>query len=818
MEAKAGPSSPRRPGRHSSRSKASNKVITANLANTNYAMVRQVVDELGVKQTDDPNAMDCNLLWFDTCPPPAIFNSIKPYQRVNHFPNTGQMTRKDSLARNLNLVSKSCPESINFNFFPRSWILPAEAQALTAYAAKAKAKGKKKTYIYKPTNGARGEGIALTRNVASIPDDGSMLVQEYLSQPYLVDGHKFDLRLYVLISSVDPLRMFLFHDGLVRLSTKAYKAPTAKNMSNTCMHLTNYSINKHSDDFEQTDDADTGSKRSYAWLLQQLRAQGHNVDRLQQRINDCLIKTTIVALPYMFKGYDACKRQARASSARPAAMDASQAAAQASPTSRTGKPQPSLCFEVLGFDIFLSKKLKPYIIEVNRAPSFSCDSQLDTDIKHDVLYASMRLLRMKASDRARCERLARQSSLKRLGKTNSQAALRTTPPSREDQDDKADSDDKEKESTQDRSAFQEWQLQQARWEESRLGGFQRIFPVDDTDIAQEYDQLIRVAFDAVATSKGTAAAAVSAGRRRRLAAAQAAVSIDRPVRRSKSLPHHRHRDESAANVEQELFEAQAAVEALIVTPLRVNGDGDIDKDEELAESMPEENLPASQPSSSHEAAFRMWLSTSWPADKPALRRYYLSFLTIAQRRQIVRQAYRRVMVAVRGGLVQTQVRRRGTAIAQQAVEAIFSKLNFNHGQGLWNTFEVAKDDQKGLLALLQLPQIATIVPSLVATVVTVSQQDLLRHYYSHSLKATSFVSNFDTGTLSPTRVSPSPSKAVPIQTLCLMHDPLAATTSPSRLKLRRRHSDDELTATLVRSDCLQRQALPTPAQLMSSLS
>jgi tubulin polyglutamylase TTLL7 len=427
METSANAGSPKTPGKRLLRSKGSVKAaITANLANTNYAMVRQVVDEIGAKQTDNAAAMDCNLLWFDTCPPPSVFSSLKSYQRVNHFPNTGEITRKDSLARNLNLVAKACPDSIKFNFFPRSWILPAEAQALRTHSAKAKSKGKTRTFIYKPTNGARGEGIALTRNIDAIPDNAPMLVQEYLGNPYLVDGHKFDLRLYVLISSVDPLRMFLFHDGLVRLSTKPYKPPTAKNMSNICMHLTNYSINKHSETFENTDEGDTGSKRSYAWLLQHLREEGHDINLLQQRINDCLIKTTAVALPYMFKGYDACKRQARASTARSSAMDANMAAAQASPASRKEAPEASLCFEVLGFDVYLSKSLKPYIIEVNRAPSFSCDSQLDTDIKHDVLYASLRLLRMKGSDRSKSERSARQSSLQRLVRAGSQATMPST--------------------------------------------------------------------------------------------------------------------------------------------------------------------------------------------------------------------------------------------------------------------------------------------------------------------------------------------------------------------------------------------------------
>jgi tubulin polyglutamylase TTLL6/13 len=43
---------------------------------------------------------------------------------------------------------------------------------------------------------------------------------------------KFDLRLYVLVLGVDPLRIFLFKDGLARLATSAYSKPNESNMTN----------------------------------------------------------------------------------------------------------------------------------------------------------------------------------------------------------------------------------------------------------------------------------------------------------------------------------------------------------------------------------------------------------------------------------------------------------------------------------------------------------------------------------------------------------------------------------------------------------
>lgn len=57
---------------------------------------------------------------------------------------------------------------------------------------------------------------------------------------------KFDLRLYVVIVGVNPLRVYLSKQGLARLSTKHYDEADDDNLADMLMHLTNYSINKNS--------------------------------------------------------------------------------------------------------------------------------------------------------------------------------------------------------------------------------------------------------------------------------------------------------------------------------------------------------------------------------------------------------------------------------------------------------------------------------------------------------------------------------------------------------------------------------------------
>ena len=89
----------------------------------------------------------------------------------------------------------------------------------------------------------------------------------------LIDGCKFDLRVYVLLRSLDPLRIYIYKEGLCRLATSKYSPPNDNNIRNEKMHLTNYAINKLDPNFQQNKDLindDKGHKRSYTSVFKYL--------------------------------------------------------------------------------------------------------------------------------------------------------------------------------------------------------------------------------------------------------------------------------------------------------------------------------------------------------------------------------------------------------------------------------------------------------------------------------------------------------------------------------------------------------------------
>lgn len=70
----------------------------------------------------------------------------------------------------------------------------------------------------------------------SIPPDEQVVVAKYISDPLCIDGHKCDIRVYVAVTSFDPLLIYIYEEGLVRLATVKYDRNT-DNLWNPCMHL-----------------------------------------------------------------------------------------------------------------------------------------------------------------------------------------------------------------------------------------------------------------------------------------------------------------------------------------------------------------------------------------------------------------------------------------------------------------------------------------------------------------------------------------------------------------------------------------------------
>ena len=251
-----------KPGRRRKRKKNHKRIVVQH-SGSKYEVVRRSLRSLGWRSAKQPapgeDCEEANLLWADSYISFDTLSALHKYQKANHFPGMSELAKKNLLAKNLNRMARVCAE--DFAFFPPSFNLPAELEPLRTYVS---AQRRKPTLIVKPDSGCQGRGIFLTKNPDELSDVDGVVAQQYIASPLLVEGVKFDLRLYVLLVSCDPMRILLFKEGLARFCTERYRAPTDANLEQAFAHLTNFAVNKHHESFEIDDDGDAGHKRCRA--------------------------------------------------------------------------------------------------------------------------------------------------------------------------------------------------------------------------------------------------------------------------------------------------------------------------------------------------------------------------------------------------------------------------------------------------------------------------------------------------------------------------------------------------------------------------
>nr|CCC48515.1 putative conserved tubulin-tyrosine ligase-like protein [Trypanosoma vivax Y486] len=349
------------------------------------------------------------------------------HQRFNHFPGTyANIGCKLGLTMRLRHVAKSLDKAGSkhelYNFVPRTWIFPQEKELLVNVLAQA---SPNQRFIWKPARGSCGRGIFVCAGgaknaqqwkrvisemearfaAATQATSRSYVVQDYIDDPFLLDGRKTDLRLYVAVTSFDPLVVYLHNEGLVRLAAQGYSegavnSVEGSHVSGNSKHsfdpfrdLTNYSVGrkwlkriKQSDNKEEVgDDTDPSNheeiheqqglnlKKSLPDLWDHIDSlhptplttfstekfpntwpPGRASDRVRDDIAKAIVKTLLTVKAPLVNALNRC-------------------------------PSPGGFFELYGFDMMLDAKLKPWLVEVNTLPSLASTSPLDYSVKTNII-------------------------------------------------------------------------------------------------------------------------------------------------------------------------------------------------------------------------------------------------------------------------------------------------------------------------------------------------------------------------------------------------------------------------------------------------
>ncbi|KAL3101269.1 hypothetical protein niasHT_028025 [Heterodera trifolii] len=334
-------------------------------------LVKSVLFSHGFLQCSSKN-QKCNLMWTNTHLSTLSMRQLNSWQRVNHFPRSWMLTRKDQLYESIERASVLYGSDW-FNFIPEFFCTPMGSAARHSMRQKFQGAnlGSDAKFIVKPADGSLGRGIYFLDNGnlnETLETDKKLVVSRYIDRPFLINGLKWDLRVYVLVTSFYPLIAYIYSDGLARFAVHKYdeKYEIDKGERGVDMnkHLTNYSLNKMSAEFIRNTDCreeNMGHKWTLSALLRELEKRGEDVGLLMVRIEDIVIKSLLSVQNSI------------------AAM------------CRKLNVHPKCCFELFGFDILVDEHMKPWLLEINLSPSLTCDTPLDSLLKTHLFCNSLNI-------------------------------------------------------------------------------------------------------------------------------------------------------------------------------------------------------------------------------------------------------------------------------------------------------------------------------------------------------------------------------------------------------------------------------------------
>jgi len=314
--------------------------------------------------------------------------------RSHGIPGFAAATRKDLLALTLQRMERG---GYGAAFAPRTFVLPDQRDAWLRLAgppspskSAESTQPAPSTWIVKPPAESCGDGIVLCSTTAEVDAAAALIggesqvVSEYIDSPMLLHGHKFDLRLYAVVvrdaaaassACIKPMKAYLHAElGLARFATTEY---SGSSIADVTAHLTNYSINVNSSAFvEETrgkehehaayggtaagasPPAPGGGLDAHKWSLPRvLAALGGKGTGLMREVAGVLGKVVAAA-----------------------EADVKRDSGNALPSERAvGR------FELVGVDVMLDERGKPWLLEVQNRPSTDPSSDLDLEVKGGVV-------------------------------------------------------------------------------------------------------------------------------------------------------------------------------------------------------------------------------------------------------------------------------------------------------------------------------------------------------------------------------------------------------------------------------------------------
>jgi tubulin polyglutamylase TTLL9 len=234
------------------------------------------------------------------------------WQRLNHYRNGRELCRKDLMAKNIKRQRRTLEkegrhdEAAQYDIIPTTFLLPREYALFVEEFKKAGG-----IWIMKPIGSAQGKGIFLFTRLSEVSDwktdfkpkthkdnDNkeveAYVCQRYLQYPLVIGGKKFDMRMYCLVTSFSPLKVYMYRRGFARFTNARYSS-RMEDIYDDFMHLTNVAIQKTAENYDER----TGGKMELQALKIHLMSLhgAERVDALFWEMQMIMIRALLAVQP-----------------------------------------------------------------------------------------------------------------------------------------------------------------------------------------------------------------------------------------------------------------------------------------------------------------------------------------------------------------------------------------------------------------------------------------------------------------------------------------------------------------------------------------
>ena len=288
-------------------------------------------------------------------------HTINKYQKINRFFNYIDYVSKSLIYQNYKKMNDIFPSE--YDYMLETYSYPEEKNIIYEKFKNYTFDNSPKDnlWLIKPKLGSYGDNISLLKNITNIKNE--CLITKFLNNPHLIKGYKYDLRIHGLVTSIKPLKIYLYDEGLIRVSTEKYDS---NNQSSEFSFITNLKLNlKNKKKFKYPKNF-ANIEESNLWNLAAFEKyclrNGIDYKKLYEEFGDIFIKMIFSVRKKIIESIKAYNLSS------------------------------SNFYHLIGFDILLDENLKPYLLEANRRCGFRDDNDAEKYYTHNIIADTINLV------------------------------------------------------------------------------------------------------------------------------------------------------------------------------------------------------------------------------------------------------------------------------------------------------------------------------------------------------------------------------------------------------------------------------------------